>query len=728
MISYDGTDHLFQFTTCGMSYCFALKEGFPLHLYWGTAIKNYKGSRSVIPGPRSFAPYADPKKRYFSPDTLPFEYPGYGTGDFRNPAYQIQLKNGSTVTDLHYESHRIYKGKKRLKGLPATYVMDDQEADSLDLTLVDTITDLRVVLTYTLFRDYPVITRSACFENHGCQPLRILRAFSMALDFSDDRFDLINFYGNHNNERQFARHPLSMVRTVIDSARGASSPQHDPFFILARPGTDEKSGSAYGFSLVYSGNFSAQIEVDQYHTTRATLGINPFDFSWKLDPGSSFQTPEVVMAYSSKGLGSLSQTYHQLYRERLARGQFRDRLRPILINNWEATYFKLSEEKLLAIARVAARVGIELFVLDDGWFGHRDNDRSSLGDWIVDRRKLPHGLDWLSQQVHQLGLGFGLWFEPEMVSPDSTLYRTHPDWCLHVPGRTRSLVRNQLVLDLSRADVRNYLFQALCNVLSNANINYIKWDMNRHMTEIGSALLPADRQRETAHRYMLGLYELLEKLTTTYPEVLFESCSSGGGRFDPGMLYYMPQTWTSDNTDAVCRLKIQYGTSFIYPAIAMGAHVSASPNHQVGRVTSLAIRGHVAMSGNFGYELDLAELSEDEEKIIRRQIAFYKQIRPIVQFGRFYRIENPFTGNTAAWCFVNSTRTEAIGFFFIVLTDPSRTMHCFQFRGLDPNALYKNIATGDVFGGDELMYSGLTVPDVKGDFRSFVWRIQKISK
>ncbi|GGL49484.1 alpha-galactosidase [Sporolactobacillus putidus] len=725
MIHFDRTNKRFHLHAHESSYVLQIVQGYPLHLYWGRKLSALRGSAGPLFVQRSFAPYADPKHPEFSLATLPLEYPAYGNGDYRHPAYQVQLENGSTVSDLRYAGHRIYQGKKKLSGLPAAYAEDNQEAQSLDILLKDDIDGLQATLTYTVFRDFNTITRSVRFTNGGTAPIRLLRGLSASVDFRDGRFDLLSFYGSHNNERNISRHPLSKEMQVIESSRGASSPQHDPFFALLRKRADEDHGDVFGFSLVYSGNFSAQIETDPYRTVRASIGINPFDFSWKLEPGESFQTPEVVMVYSDRGLGGMSRTYNRFYRTHLARGQYRDQERPVLINNWEATYFKLNEKKLLAIAAEAQKLGIELFVLDDGWFGRRDNDKSSLGDWTVDRRKLPHGLGWLSDRIHDLGLKFGLWFEPEMVSPDSDLYRAHPDWCLHVPDRPRTLSRNQLVLDLSRADVRNYLVQSLSSVLRAANINYVKWDMNRHMTEIGSERLPADRQRETAHRYMLGLYELIETLTARFPDILFESCSSGGGRFDPGMLYYMPQTWTSDNTDAVCRLKIQYGTSMLYPAIAMGAHVSAVPNHQIGRVISLDMRGHVAMSGNFGYELDLTKLTDDEKKTVGKQIAFYKSIRPLIQFGDFYRIESPFEGNTAAWCFVSSDKSEAVGFFFEILADPARPLLTFHFKGLDPDATYENAATGDAIGGDELMYGGLTVPAGRGDFRSAIWRFRK---
>lgn len=728
MINYDSKNKIFHLQTKRFSYVMHLDSGCLLHLYWGKKIRNYHGSRPLVSAPRSFAPYANPDRRGFTLSTLPLEYPAYGTGDYRHPAYQIQLENGTTVTDLRYAGHVIYSGKKKLNGLPATYVEEAQEAQSLDILLQDPIAGLSVVLTYNVFRDFDAITRSAQFENTGSGVLQILNASSTSIDFRDDQFDSLTFYGSHNNERNMCRTPLSPGSQIVDSARGASSPQHDPFFALMRKNADETQGEVFGFSLVYSGNFRAQIEVDQYKTVRASIGLNPFDFSWKLEPNETFQTPEAVLVYSDQGLGGISRIYHHLYRTRLARGKFRDRTRPILINNWEATYFKLNEKKLLAIAKEAQKTGIELFVLDDGWFGHRDNDKSSLGDWIVDHSKLPHGLAWLSERIHDLGLQFGLWFEPEMVSPDSELYRTHPDWCLHVPDRPRSLSRYQLVLDLSRADVRDYLVQSISAILSSADINYVKWDMNRHMTEIGSALLPPNRQRETAHRYMLGLYDLMDRLTREFSNILFESCSSGGGRFDPGMLYYMPQTWTSDNTDAVCRLKIQYGTSVVYPPIAMGAHISAVPNHQVGRVTSITMRGNVAMSGNFGYELDLTKLSDEEKSVVKEQVSFYKKIRPLIQFGDFYRITNPFDGGDAAWCFVSPDQREAIGFYFSVLASPSQVQKSFRFYGLNPEFTYENDENGDVYGGDELMNSGLNVPIEKGDFRSYVWRFRRVEQ
>lgn len=512
---------------------------------------------------------------------------------------------------------------------------------------------------------------------------------------------------------------------MVDSCRGASSPQQAPFMALVREGTDEEQGEVYAFNLVYSGNFTAQAQVDSYRNTRVAMGINPFDFTWLLEPEESFQTPEVVMVYTENGLGGMSRIYHELYRSRLCRGPFRDKERPILINNWEATYFNFDADKIEQLAKEAQSVGVELFVLDDGWFGKRDDDNTSLGDWVVDRRKLPDGLPDLANRIRNLGMEFGLWFEPEMVSIDSDLYRKHSDWCIHVPDRPYTLGRNQLMLDLSRKEVCEYIIKSVSDILSDVPITYVKWDMNRHMTDVGSAALPPERQRETAHRYILGLYNIMEELTSKFPHVLFESCSSGGGRFDAGMLYYMPQTWTSDNTDAICRLKIQWGTSLVYPPITMGAHVSTVPNHQVGRITPLETRGYVAMAGNFGYELDLTTLTVEEKEIVKKQIALYKEMRSLIQFGKFYRIINPFDENEAAWSFVSEDQTEMAASYFKILSQPAAAIKTLKFKGLNPDYVYRNVETGELFGGDELMHVGITLARVKQDFLGMFWRFVK---
>ncbi|KXG44051.1 alpha-galactosidase [Tepidibacillus decaturensis] len=727
-IEFYSKNKTFHLKAKGTSYIMQVfRAGYLVHLYWGKKIREYNESNFLQFLDRGFSgnPYKD--DRTFSLDTLPQEYPQYGNTDYRKPAYQIQLVNGSTVTDLRYVSHSIYKGKKSLEGLPATYVENEDEAETLEIVMEDALIGLQVILSYTVFEQYNVITRSVRFVNHGKSNLKILRALSMSIDFHDADFYFLHLHGAHIRERYIERKPLQVGIQSIESTRGASSHQHNPFIALLKRDTTEDFGEVYAFNFVYSGNFLAQAEVDQFRNTRVSIGINPFDFSWKLEPGESFQTPEVVMVYSADGLNGMSQTFHHLYRNRLVRGKYRDQERPILVNNWEATYFNFTAEKILEIAKVGRELSIELFVLDDGWFGKRDDDKSSLGDWYVNRDKLPNGLDDLASRINKNGMQFGLWVEPEMISVDSDLYSEHPDWCLHVDGRERSESRNQLVLDLTREDVQDEIVNRISTILKSAPIAYVKWDMNRHMTEIGSATLPPDRQRETAHRYMLGLYKILEKITTAFPDILFESCSGGGGRFDPGMLYYMPQTWTSDNTDAVSRLKIQYGTSLVYPIITMGAHVSAVPNHQVNRVTSLDMRGDVAMSGNFGYELDLTKLSEGEKEIVKRQVEKYKRIRSLIQFGDFYRLKSPFEGNDTAWLFTNSEKSRVIVFYYSILTEPAAPLSVLKLKGIDVSKKYRLVGTEKVYGGDELCYVGLSIPaNLKGDFQSYTWEFNEV--
>lgn len=729
-IHYNSENKTFHLRAKDTSYVMGvLRDGYLAHYYWGRGVSDYRHSNAIQYVDRGFSgnPYDHRHDRTFSLDTLPQEYPQYGNTDFRKPAYQVQLDNGSTITDLRYVDHKISKGKMPLEGLPSTYVEKEDEAETLEILLEDSLIGLKVFLTYTVFEQFNVITRSVRFVNEGTHSIKLISALSASVDFRDAEFDFLHLHGAHVKERHIARQPLRHGIQSVESTRGASSHQHNPFMALLRKDATEDHGEVYGFNFVYSGNFLAQAEVDQFRNTRVTMGINPFDFSWKLENGESFQTPEVVMVYSSEGLGGMSRTFHELYRTRLVRGTYRDKERPILVNNWEATYFDFNAEKIMDIAKVGQDLGIELFVLDDGWFGKRDDDTTSLGDWFVDRNKLPKGLDHLAESVNNIGMQFGLWFEPEMISVESDLYRDHPDWCLHVPNRSRSESRRQLVLDFSRDDVCEEITKRVCSILASAPISYVKWDMNRHMTEIGSALLPADRQRETAHRYMLGLYKVMDAITSSFPNILFESCSGGGGRFDPGILYYMPQTWTSDNTDAISRLKIQYGTSLVYPIISMGSHVSAVPNHQVHRVTSLQMRGDVAMSGNLGYELDLTQMTDEEKKIVKEQVSNYKEIRGLIQFGDFYRLESPFEGNITSWLFTNKDKSEAIVFYFRVLDEAAAPSTFLRLKGIDPAKQYAVAGDGEVFGGDELMYAGLHIPvEIKGDFQSLVWHLKAV--
>lgn len=749
MIFFNQESKTFHLQTTKTSYLMkVLETNHLIHLYWGRKINTNKLDyvfRNREWG--SFLANTD-NKFAFQLEALTQEYPGYGATDLRSPAVELEFVDGTSATDFRYVKHEIIQGKPNLKGLPATYVENENEAQTLVITLTDTLKHIDVELMFTVFADYDAITRSVKIINNSEDDVKIQRVLSANVDFKERNFEMIQLSGAWARERHIIRTPLRNGCQSIESRRGASGHGQNPFMALVRQDTTENHGDVYAMSLVYSGNFLANTEVDMYNNTRMQIGINPFDFTWVLNANESFQAPEVVLVYSHEGLCGMSQNYQHLYGKRLMRGVWRDKARPVLINNWEATYLDFNETKIKEIAKQAKDFGIELFVLDDGWFGERNSDDRSLGDWFVNENKIRGGLNKLVKEINDMGMKFGLWVEPEMVSPISKLYEAHPDWCLHVDGRTRSTARNQLILDLSRKEVCDYVIDVISKVLASANIEYVKWDMNRNMTEVGSAVLPAKHQREVAHRYMLGLYYIMETITEKFPDILFESCSGGGGRFDPGILYYMPQTWTSDDTDAIERLKIQYGTSLIYPNVAMGCHVSASPNHQIGRDTSFATRGISAMCGNFGYELDLTKLTDEEKMQAKAQVAFYKEVRELIQFGDFYRIKSPFAGNEVAWSFVAKDKSEAIVSFFRVLAVPNDNFATVYAVGLDENAMYKDMRTGKLYGGDELMYVGINVPDkvngedaelgkelfagmlnpvIEGDYASFIWHFQKIN-
>ena len=725
-IIFNEENKTFHLQAGNSSYMFQIyREGYLTHLYWGAKIRSNDLSRLIPYGRKPQAPTPEDLDQGFSLDTISQEYPAFGNSDFRSPAYEVQLENGSTITNLRYKAHKIFKGKKQLEGLPATYVERDEDAETLEILLYDEVCRLEAILSYTVFENYNAISREVKLINTGKEKLKILRALSANVDFANSDYDFLQLSGAWGRERHIERRALASGVQSIESRRGSSSHQQNPFAALVSKNVNEKQGEVFAFSLVYSGNFIAQVEVDQFKTARFSMGINPFDFSWLLEQGESFQTPELIMVYSNNGLGHMSRTFHKLYRNNLCRGDFKLKTRPILINNWEATYFDFTPEKLEDIGKIAKELGIELFVLDDGWFGKRNSDGNSLGDWYVNEEKLPKGLEDLAQRINKQGLEFGLWFEPEMISEDSDLYRAHPDWCIHVPNRDRTKSRHQLILDLTNEEVCKYVVEAVCKVLGGAPISYVKWDMNRNMTEAGSAFLPKERQRETAHRYMLGLYRIMNEITSAFPQILFESCSGGGGRFDPGILYYMPQTWTSDDTDAIERLFIQYGTSLVYPAITIGAHVSAVPNHQVHRITNLDIRGHAAMSGNLGYELDLTKFTPEEKELVKKQVETYKDIRKVVQFGDFYRLKSPFEGNEAAWMFVSQDKKEAVVFYFRILAKPnSPLMSILKLDGLDENKNYGLMGTDKVYGGDELIYAGINIPNLEGDYVSTQWRLK----
>jgi len=637
------------------------------------------------------------------------EYPSYGTTDFRYPSFELKQENGSRITCFGYPSHNIFPGKIKLKGLPATYVEDANEAQTLEVNLYDEVIQMELILSYTIYKEYPVITRNAKFIYKGGSLVVLNRAMSASVDLPDSDFEMVYLSGAWGRERHVRCRKLEKGIQGIYSMTGISSAEHNPFIALKRPNTDEFYGEAYGFSLVYSGNHLEQVEVDAYDVTRVMLGIHPDTFEWTLKRGEVFQTPEAVMVYSDKGLNKMSQVYHKLYRTRLARGQWRDRERPILINSWEATGMEFTEERILFIAKAGKELGIELFVLDDGWFGNRNNDKSGLGDWYVKNfQKLPKGITGLADKIEAMGMKFGLWFEPEMVSEDSDLYRANPDWIISTPKRKASLARNQYVLDFSRKEVVDYIYSLMEKVLSSARVSYVKWDMNRYITECYSVVKDKSDQGKVFHEYILGVYDLYERLISRFPYILFESCSSGGARFDPGMLYYAPQAWTSDDTDAIERLKIQYGTSLVYPLSSMGAHVSDIPNQQVGRRTPIETRANVAFFGTFGYEMDLTHLSVEEREKIKEQVGFYKTHRELIHTGSFYRISSPFKGNTASWIVVSEDQKEAIAGYYKIFNCVNEGWKRFKLVGLDNNKKYSiNNDKQNVHYGDELMNIGI---------------------
>ena len=712
-IVYHAAQKVFHLYNGDISYLMmVLPDGELGQLYFGQRIhdkEDFSYLLELVPRPMSSCVF--PEAKTFSLEQIKLELPVYGSSDYRTPAVDILQPDGSRVLDFQYTGYQIQAGKPVLAGLPATYTEDPGEAATLLVQLCDQKAGVQAEIAYTIFAEGALLARSVRYSNTGKDTLRLQRAMSFCLDLPDADYEWLQLSGAWARERHVRVRPLEMGIVSIGSRRGHSSHEHNPFVVLKRPSATEQQGEVLGLSLVYSGNFQMQAEVDAHHTTRLLAGIHPEDFCWVLEPGECFQTPEAVLAYSTTGLNGMSQLFHHLYQKRLARGYWRDRVRPILINNWEATYFDFTEEKLLQIAKKAKECGVELFVLDDGWFGARCSDHAGLGDWTPNRTRLPEGIAGLAERMEGLGMKFGLWFEPEMVNMDSDLYRAHPDWILATPGRRKSHGRFQYVLDFSRPEVVEAVYAQMAHILGCAKISYVKWDMNRSITECYSAALPPERQGEVFHRYILGVYALYEKLTAQFPEVLFESCASGGGRFDPGMLYYAPQAWTSDDSDAIERLKIQYGTSFCYPVSSMGSHVSVIPNHQVSRNTPLHTRANAAYFGTFGYELDLNKLSAEEIGEVKLQIAFMKEHRALLQFGTFYRLRSPFEGNETVWMVVSQDKRQAIVGWYRTLNQVNGDFTRVRLMGLQPAFLYQN-SLGKTAYGDELMHLGLITTDV----------------
>ena len=699
----------FHLTNGEISYIMTvLPNGHLGNLYYGKAIRDREDFSHLLElVQRPMFQYVYDDDRLFSLESVKQELPVYGTTDYRAPMVEVLQSNGSRISDFVYVSHEVNAGKPKLEALPATYTENDDEAETLIVTLKDSLTGIKARMLYTIWSDRPVIAKSVEYVNEGTEAVHLTTAYSMCLDLPDPDYQWMQLSGAWARERHIITRDLEQGVQSIGSNRGHSSHEHNPFIALKRETTDENQGEAIGISLVYSGNFKIQAEVDTRNTARILAGINPDTFDWKLDAGEHFQTPEAIIVYSDQGLNKMSQTFHKLYQKRLARGEWRDKPRPILINNWEATYFDFTREKLIAIAQKAKECGVELFVLDDGWFGARTTDHAGLGDWDANPDRLPEGITGIAGDIEKVGLKFGLWFEPEMTNKDSDLYREHPDWILSVPGRHDSHGRFQYVLDFSRKEVVDRIYEMMAKILSTAKVSYVKWDMNRSITECYSAALPADRQGEVFHRYILGVYDLYERLTSTFPHVLFESCASGGGRFDPGILYYAPQGWTSDDTDAIERVKIQYGTSMCYPISSMGSHVSVVPNHQTRREAPLRTRANAAYFGTFGYELDLGKLTADEIEEVKEQVRFMKVYRELIQYGTFYRLASPFEDEESGWMVVSDDKKTAIVAWFRTLYTPNKCFTRMKLHGLDPDALY----SCNVLGGQALTVS--KTPDGK---------------
>ena len=718
-ITFNETTRIFTLTTAHTTYQMqADAQGYLLHLYYGARtagemdyLLNY-GDRGFSGNPNSAG-----SDRTYSLDALPQEYPSLGTGDFRNYALNIENADGSQCCNPVYITHEIAAGKYTLKGLPFVRA-EENEAETLKIILEDPVTKVELHLLYGVLEKEDIITRSVIIKNAGKAPVTVKKAQSACLDFLHGDYDLIKFYGRHAMERNMERMPVSHESTRIGSRRGTSSHQYNPGVILAGKNTNEDSGSCYGMLFVYSGNFLVEAEKDQYDQTRIQMGLTDELFAYPLEAGAEFIAPEVILSYTNKGLSRLSQQYHHCIMNHICQGKYVHANRPVLINSWEAAYFDFTGDTMVELAKEAKALGIDMVVMDDGWFGKRNDDNSSLGDWYVNEEKLGGTLTKLIERVNAEGVKFGIWIEPEMVSEDSDLYREHPEWAITIPGRKPVRSRNQLVLDFSRKEVRDEIFKRICAVLDQGNVEYIKWDMNRSLADIYAPNVTYD--------YVLGVYDFLEKLTNRYPDILIEGCSGGGGRFDAGMLYYTPQIWCSDNTDAINRTRIQYGTSFFYPVAAMGSHVSAVPNHQTGRVTSMHTRGVAAMSGTFGYELNPALLNAKEKAEIRAQLAQYREYQELIREGDYYRLSNPFQDNFAAWMVVSDDRSKALVSVIRLTAEANPSAAYVTLKGMEEDAFYREKTTGKVYPGAALMEAGILLPAAVSEYEAYQIALERV--
>ena len=720
-IIYCEKDRIFTLQTKNTTYQMQVdRYGFLLHLYYGKKTDTCMDYLLTYYD-RGFSgnPYDAGEDRTYSMDTLPQEFPCYGNGDFRSTAFAVENTDGSMSCDLRYKSHKIFDGKYNLEGLPAVYA-SEEEAQTLEILMEDPVTGVKVVLLYGVLPAQDIITRSVSVKNESSGKIYLNKIESASLDFLYGDYELLTFYGRHAMERNVQRVPVVHGTQKIGSVRGTSSHQYNPMMILAEKETTEDKGNCYAMSFVYSGCFQGEVLKDQLNQTRMMLGLQEEAFRYPLETGEMFQAPEVILSYSSEGMNRLSQNLHHCIRQHICRGKYKEEIRPILINSWEAAYFDFTGDTIYELAKAAKEVNIDMLVMDDGWFGKRDDDNSGLGDWFVNEKKLGGTLGNLIKRINDLGVKFGIWIEPEMVSEDSDLYRKHPDWALTVPGRNPVRSRNQLVLDFSRKEVVDEIYDQICKVLDQGNIEYVKWDMNRSLMDVYSAT--TKDQGRVLHDYVLGLYDFLERLVQRYPNLLIEGCSGGGGRFDAGMMYYTPQIWCSDNTDAIDRLRIQYGTSFGYPVSVVGSHVSAVPNHQTGRKTPLHTRGVVAMSGTFGYELNLMKLSEEEKQEIREQIAEYKSYASIIQNGLYYRLSDPTTEEICAWEFVHTDEKEQSKVLLNIVMQVihgNMTVNYVKLQGLEETAVYREEKSGKRYTGAALMYGGMPLPIESGEYQAY---------
>lgn len=712
-------EKIFKLDTRNTTYVIAVvdDEQFLGHVYYGKKLKEVHLDGLLRIHENPFVPSKNNRDRVSFLDSFPMEYPAHGLGDYRESCINIRTEKGNVGLALSYVSHKIIEGKDRLEGLPASFGKAG-ECETLEILCEDKVTGLQVILQYGIFDEADVITRSVKVVNTGKEDLYLTKVYSACLDMDNKDFEAISLHGSWARERQIETVPVSHGKYSVESIRGESSHQDHPFLALKTKNADQENGEVYAMHFVYSGNFKAQVQSDQFDQVRMTMGIHPEDFTWKLKEGESFQAPETVLVYSAQGLGQMTRIFHDFYRNHLIRSEYKNQKRPILINNWEATYFDFDTDKLIAIAKQASALGIEMLVMDDGWFGNRCDDNRALGDWFVNEEKLKGGLKYLVDEVNKLGMKFGIWFEPEMISPDSDLYRAHPDYAIAIPGREPSLCRNQYVLDLTRKEVRDYAYECVAKILRSANIEYVKWDMNRQLSDIGSLELPADQMGELYHRYVLAVYEMQERMMTEFPHLLLENCSGGGARFDPGMLYYSPQIWCSDDTDAIERLKIQEGTALIYPLSTMGAHVSDCPNHTVGRVTPFETRGYVALAGTFGYELDVTKIPESDREQIPAQVAMYHKYNDLVREGDYYRIAS-YAENHYFDCYgvVSKDKKEALYTYVQVLNRPNYHSRRIYLKGLAAEKYYAIEGEEGTWSGEQLMNAGLLVQNPFGDFK-----------